>query len=100
MGAFLELVKKLLNFMSEIISRVLNWFVDVREEVEHNTSEFLMYNKPKILASDNPIKVGKIAGQQKAIRELERITEEEKKDLSASDLDTIESMFSNENFNF
>ena len=99
MGNFGESVSKLVNWIGDIITSVIDWFNSIfRKKVEERTEKFLIKNEKKILSSQEPKKVGKIAGQQKAIIELQKITEEEKKDLSKSDLETIDSMFENEDF--
>ena len=98
MGSFAEKVKKLVNWIGNIIQKVIKWFSEIRKDVEKKTEDFLLKNEEKIKNSDDPMKLGKIAGQQKALRELQKRVDEEKKKLSNSDLETIESMFEDESF--
>jgi hypothetical protein len=99
MGGFIEKVKELVNWIGDIIYKIIKWFEkDIREDVENKTQEFLLKNKEKIINSENPLKIGKIAGQQKALIELQKKVEEEKKELSSADLETIDSMLSSEEF--
>lgn len=99
MGNFYEKIKKLVEWIGDIINKVIKWFnKEIRKDVENKTEEFLLKNEEKIKNSDNPVKIGKIAGQQKALIELQKKVEEEKKELSDADLLTIDSMFSDEEF--
>ena len=99
MGNFYEKIKKLVEWIGDIINKVIKWFnKEIRKDVENKTEEFLLKNEEKIKNSDNPVKIGKIVGQQKALIELQKKVEEEKKELSDADLLTIDSMFSDEEF--
>ena len=100
MGNFYEKIKKLVKWIGDIINKVIKWFNnEIRKDVENKTEEFLLKNEEKIKNSNNPVKIGKIAGQQKALIELQKKVEEEKKKLSDVDYLTINRMFSDDNSN-
>ena len=99
MGNFYEKIKKLVEWIGDIINKVIKWFnKEIRKDIEKKIEDFLLKNEEKIKNSNNPVKIGKIAGQQKALIELQKKVEEEIKELSDADLRTIDSMFSDEEF--
>ncbi len=94
MGNVLIWIKNLVNWIGGLFASVLKWFKgEIREEVQQKTEDFLIEKEPKISKCDNPKLVAKVAGQKKALKELEKKAEEEEKKLTENDAEAIKELF-------
>ena len=96
MGNFAQLVKRGLAWIGKIISRFIRWLCDFLREIGKKVSEFLNGHEDKIKRADEPKKVGKIVAIDKAIKELEKIKQNESKNISQHDKDLCEEMLNDD----
>lgn len=92
MGNFVQLVKRGLAWIGNIIARFIRWLCSFLSEIGKKVSDFLMRHEDKIKKADEPQKVGKIVAIDKAIKELEKIKQNESKDISQHDKDLCKEM--------
>jgi hypothetical protein len=94
MGSILDFIKKLVNWVGDLIHSVVQWFEShVREVVLNKTEDFLNEKQNKIQKMENPKQGAKVAAEMKSLKELQKIAEEEKKKLSDNDKDAINELF-------
>ncbi len=94
MGSILDFIDKLVSWVSDIISEVIEWFDGkVRERVNNNNKEFLQKNEQKIKNTKDPKQVAKTAVEIKSLKQLEKIAEDEKKKLCYEDKETLNGLF-------
>lgn len=99
MGGFIEKCKKLVKWVGNIIYRVVKWFEGlIRELIEDIVNAFLNRNREKILQAQNRELTAKVAAQMKAIQELIKIAQKERKELSYHDQQIIQDLFDTEDF--
>lgn len=99
MGGFIEKCKKLVKWVGNIIYRVVKWFEGlIRELIEDIVNAFLNRNREKILQAQNRELTAKVAAQMKAIQELIKIAQKERKELSNHDQQIIQDLFDTEDF--
>lgn len=97
MGGFVEKCKKLVRWVGDIIYRVVKWFEGlIRGIVEEIVNAFLNRNRQKILEALDRELTAKVAAQLKAVQELAKIAEKEKKKLTQHDQNIIQDLFNRE----
>ena len=99
MGSFIEVCKKVLKWVGDCINKVIKWFDGViRKTVMGKTEDFVKKKETVIMSANDPKKVGKVIAQKKALIELEKIAEQEKKDLSRTDQDLVDKVFAEDDY--
>ena len=94
MGSVINFVKKLVNWVGDLINSIVIWFDgEIRIKVQSNTENFLLEKEKYIKNTENPKQVAKVAAEIKSLKQLEKIAENEKKKLCQSDKAALNRLF-------
>lgn len=94
MGGFLTLVKNFVNYLGNIVNKVLSWFEGlIRKKVEDSVEDFIKERKEKITKADDPKKMGKTMAMMKMSIEIKNVAISECKTMTEKDQETIKNDF-------
>lgn len=98
MGAIAEKIKKCVQWVGNIFSKVISWFRDYMVGVNRKTEKFLYKKKDEIMKCNKPKNVGQYLAAQHESAQIKKIADSLSKNLPPADLATADEILKNENF--
>lgn len=93
MGCVIDFIHSLVAWVSEVIKKVLEWFIEYKEFIEDKNRKFLLKNESKIKTAHDPKRFAKVSTEYNAINELKKIADNEKKKLDNGDQAKLRELF-------
>jgi hypothetical protein len=99
MGAVVyEKMKKCVEWVGNIFSKVIKWFKEYMEVVNKKTEKFLSKKKEAILKCEKPKAIGQYLAAQHESKQIQKIADSYSKDLPPADLAAANKILSSETF--
>lgn len=93
MGSIFDFINNLVEWVSEVINKVVVWFHEFRDFIENKNRQFLLKNETKFKNANNPKQLAKVGTEYNSLKELKKIAADETKKLDSKDQETLKDLF-------
>ena len=92
MGSIFDFINNLVEWVSEVINKVVVWFHEFRDFIENKNRQFLLKNETKFKNANNPKQLAKVGTECDSLKELKKMLLMKQK-LDSKDQETLKDLF-------